>query len=89
MRMYCVYVRRCIVLNFNVATKRAKTYYFNIILFEILNKIENHNKLVNFVNEFRIGCATIHDIGKKPRNDKRSLRGQKEREYLQVIQFRC
>lgn len=66
--MYCVHVRRCVVLNLNVVTKKAKTYYFNIILVENLNKIENHNKLVNLVKKFRIDRAIIHDIGGKPRN---------------------
>lgn len=37
---------------------------------KILNKIEKGDKLVNFVNEFRIGRVTTNDIRKNSKNVK-------------------
>jgi len=42
--------------------KRKHTTLTLVQKFEILNKIEKGDKLVNLANEFGIGHATIHDI---------------------------
>lgn len=68
MRVHYVSVRYSVVLHITLKCRNNEnenilnlTYVEKL---EILNKIENGDKLVNLANKFGVGCVTIYHIRK-------------------------
>lgn len=68
MRVHCVSVRYCVILHIKMSQQQNKNILPTLTLvkkLEIKKKIENGDKLVDFANEFEVGCAKMYNIRKK------------------------